>query len=375
MTKFPGHRSPGGEFRAILAAPKTQFSPKAQKAEKRRRSQSLGGFAPLAPARERREENIYVRLVADIFRVRARKKVGCAKSRVNMVWNNVARGCAKNFRRGKSASSRKLATRYLGPIRRTEHPRTVSLSELPPLLAEIHRGLPRQGPGDSASTTRAFAMLEMKTPAPRILDVGCGPGAQTIDLAQLSNGVITALDSGQIFLDELENRIKGSEAQARIRPVRGSMFDMPFGDGAFDLIWSEGAIYIIGFEKGLKTWRRFLADGGAIAVSHISWLRDNIPEAPRTFWKAAYPAITTVEDNLAILRASGFEPAGHFVLPQAAWWSGYYDPMEARLTSLHGKYAGDAAALAVIAESQREIDLYRSYSGCYGYVFYTARKA
>jgi hypothetical protein len=66
--------------------------------------------------------------------------------------------------------------------------------------------------------------------------------------------------------------------------------------------------------------------------------------------------------------------AGHFVLPQAAWWSGYYDPMEARLTSLRGKHAGDAAALAVIAESQREIDLYRFYSSCYGYVFYTARK-
>jgi ubiquinone/menaquinone biosynthesis C-methylase UbiE len=77
---------------------------------------------------------------------------------------------------------------------------------------EIHRGLPRQGPGDAASTTRAFAMLALKTDKPRILDVGCGPGAQTIDLARLSNGAITALDSGQTFLDELEARIKGTQA-------------------------------------------------------------------------------------------------------------------------------------------------------------------
>jgi ubiquinone/menaquinone biosynthesis C-methylase UbiE len=250
----------------------------------------------------------------------------------------------------------------------------ILLSELPPLLAEIHGGLPRQGPGDTASTVRAFALVRPETDRPRILDVGCGPGMQTMDLARLSNGTITALDRSRTFLDELEARIRSTEMQDRITPVQGSMFDMPFADRAFDLIWSEGAIYIIGFEQGLKTWRRFLADDGAIAVSHISWLQDEIPDEPRRFWDASYPAITTIENNLAILRASGFEPCRHFVLPTAAWWKDYYEPMVTRLARLRVKYADDAAALAVITESQREIDLYRNWPEAYGYVFYTARK-
>ena len=249
------------------------------------------------------------------------------------------------------------------------------MPDLPPLLAEIHYGLPRQGPGNDASTARAFGMLGLKTDSLRVLDIGCGPGAQTLALARLTNGTVIALDNSPALLGELQSRIDGTVMQTRIKPVLDSMFDMPFEHRTFDLIWSEGAIYIIGFEAGLKSWRPLLKDGGAIGVTHISWLKQDIPEEPRRFWSAAYPAITSMENNLAILAASGFAPAGHFVLPQAAWWTDYYTPLQARLAELRQTYAGDAAALAVIAESQREIDLYRAYPDCYGYVFYAARKA
>jgi SAM-dependent methyltransferase len=172
-----------------------------------------------------------------------------------------------------------------------------SLPDLPPLLAEIHYGLPRQGPGDDASTARAFGMLGLKKDSLRVLDIGCGPGAQTLALARLTNGTVTALDDSPALLDELGSRIDGTLTQGRIKPVLGSMFDLPFEHRAFDLIWSEGAIYIIGFEAGLKSWRPLQKDGGAIGVTHISWLKRDIPEEPRRFWNAAYPAITSMENN------------------------------------------------------------------------------
>ena len=40
-------------------------------------------------------------------------------------------------------------------------------------------------------------------------------------------------------------------------PLAASMEDLPFESSYFDLIWSEGAIYNIGFEKGIKTWKPF----------------------------------------------------------------------------------------------------------------------
>ena len=80
--------------------------------------------------------------------------------------------------------------------------------QLPEIFWEIHSGLPREGPGDNWSTRRAYLMLKELPKNPRILDIGCGPGMQTIELAKLSKGQIDALDNYQPFLDQLEIGIK-----------------------------------------------------------------------------------------------------------------------------------------------------------------------
>jgi ubiquinone/menaquinone biosynthesis C-methylase UbiE len=107
---------------------------------------------------------------------------------------------------------------------------------------EIHSNLPRESPGDNASTRRAFFMLTDLPKAPRILDVGCGPGMQTLELARITDGPITALDMHQPFLDELTKRAKKAGVPDRITTMRESMFAMPFSVGSFDVIWSEDAI-------------------------------------------------------------------------------------------------------------------------------------
>src|SRR5262249_11799155 len=59
---------------------------------------------------------------------------------------------------------------------------------------------------------------------------------------------------------------------------RASMSALDFPDASFDLIWSEGAIYVMGFAEGLRAWKRLLKPHGAIAVTELSWLGPDIPE-------------------------------------------------------------------------------------------------
>lgn len=238
----------------------------------------------------------------------------------------------------------------------------------------IHGDNPREGPGNSESTRKAFSMLVSLPSQPSILDVGCGPGMQTIELAKLSGGNITALDYQQRFLDELNTRAKGAGVANQIRTAQGSMFELPFAADSFDVIWSEGAIYIIGLEKGLSEWKPLLKDGGYLAASHLSWLKPEIPDEPKQFWAKHYPAIAHVDENLKIATEAGYNNVGHFVLPESAWWDGYYTPIEAKLEKLRERYKGNDVALDRISKTQEEIDLRKNYSDYYGYVFYVLQK-
>jgi SAM-dependent methyltransferase len=197
---------------------------------------------------------------------------------------------------------------------------------------------------------------------------------QTIELAVRTGGDVIALDFHQPYLDELSAHAERAHVAARIETRHGSMFELSFQPQDFDLIWSEGAIYIIGFDKGLRAWRHLVKPNGYVAVTHISWLSTDIPDAPRRFWSDNYPAIAGIDENRRIAREAGYQVIDQFPLPENAWWEDYYTPLEHRLRQLRVKYAGDALALRVIAGTQREIDTYRHYSSSYGYVFYTCRK-
>jgi SAM-dependent methyltransferase len=235
---------------------------------------------------------------------------------------------------------------------------------------EIHNELPREGPGDNDSTRKAFSVLANLTKKPFVLDVACGPGMQTMELARLCNGDIVALDSHQEFLDELDRRAAAANVSERITTVNASMFELPFDDDSFDLIWCEGAIYIIGFEKGLTEWKPLLKKDGYLAVTHACYLNTDVPDQVRKFWEADSSGITVVEDNIATIASCGYELLDHFTLPKSAWMDNYYTPMESRLQSLRAKYGGNDEALKAIEENQNEIDMYKKYSDYYGYVFF-----
>jgi len=178
--------------------------------------------------------------------------------------------------------------------------------KMPKVFWEVHSGLPREGPGDNESTRKAYLMLEGLPENPRILDIGCGPGMQTIELAKLSGGQIVALDNHQPFLEQLKKSAKKEGIIDRIKAVKDDMFNLNYGNNSFDLIWSEGAIFVIGFEKGLREWRHLLIEKGYVVVSDLSWLRHDVPEEARTFMKQCYSVIKTIEENLEAAQKSGY---------------------------------------------------------------------
>ena len=243
--------------------------------------------------------------------------------------------------------------------------------------------LPRLGPGDDASTRRALSAAlaamsgEGGAPEPtglRILDLGCGNGAQTIQLAKHVDGTILAVDNHQPFLDELRRRVEAEGVLDRVQIRLGDMASLEVDDGSFDLIWSEGALYSMGFGDGLKAYYSKLAPGGVFGVTELCWLRPDVPEECLQYFAAMYPPMTDVDANLAAIQSCGYALLEHFTLPELSWWDAYYRPLEKRLDPFREKYAAEPEKLEVVESIQMEIDYYRKYSSYYGYVFYLMRR-
>jgi len=241
------------------------------------------------------------------------------------------------------------------------------------IFFEIHRDNPREGPGNFESTRKAYTALRGLPDKSRILDIGCGPGKQTLDLARISSAEVYAIDNHEIYINKLKQIVREKNLGNRILPFVADMSSLDFEEGYFDIIWAEGSIYIIGFERGLRLWKPLLKPRGYLAATEISWLKNNPPPEVRQFWENGYPAMKTTEGNLAIIRKAGYELIEHFTLPESAWWD-YYHPIEEKITQMKTKYKHDPTALKVLEGEKQEIELYQKYSEYYGYVFYVMQK-
>jgi serine/threonine-protein kinase HipA len=246
---------------------------------------------------------------------------------------------------------------------------------LPAAFFELYQGLPREGPGSDASTLRALQAVPNLPPRPRVLDLGCGPGKQTLVLARALQTTITASDTHQPFLDELTQR---ADAQGLSELVETRNISMDASDepvASVDLVWSEGAAYCIGVTRALELWRPLVRPGGAVVFSEATWLTDNPPDEVRLFWQEAYPGIRTISGNVARAEGAGYRVTTTFPLPSKDWWTEYYTPLESRMQTLRDGGDVEPDLRAVIEESGKEIDMFRRFSDSYGYVFYVCVKA
>jgi len=239
----------------------------------------------------------------------------------------------------------------------------------------VFDGLPRLGPGDDSYTRKAFNSLPIFPDHAHILDIGCGTGNQTLELARLTYCQILALDNHEPFLRKLIQRAKQEKLDKRISTVKGDMHCLPFSEAEFDLIWSEGSIYIIGFEKGLNEWRKYLKPGGYIVVTELTWVNDNSPLEVVEFFKNEYPDMKTDLENKNVIKRSGFDLIRDFKLPKSGWWNHYYQPLESRIIKLRKDHPNDHELLELLDYVQFEIDIYKKYGDYFGYIFYVMKRS
>ena len=203
------------------------------------------------------------------------------------------------------------------------------------LICDFFSNMERQGPGSPEVTLKALGFTDNLNDKSLIADIGCGTGGQTIV---------------------------------------GSMDNLPFQNEELDMIWSEGAIYNIGFERGLNEWRKYLKTGGYIAISESSWFTDERPAEINKFWMDAYPEIDTIPHQIAKICKAGYLPVATFILPENCWTEHYFALKIAAQEIFLNKYAGNETAEEFSALQSVEEELYRKYKEFYGYVFFIAKK-
>ena len=231
----------------------------------------------------------------------------------------------------------------------------------------------RQGPGSPEITLKALSFIDGLNEKSKIADIGCGTGGQTMVLAKNTASEIIGIELWPGFIKRFNQNFQDQNLQDRVKGIIGNMENLPFQEEELDLIWSEGAIYNIGFERGLNEWRKFLKQGGYVAITENTWFSEERPDEIQDFWQKAYPEIDTIYNKIAQMQRAGYLPIATFVVPDTIW-TDYYALQPQMQESFLKKYNGNKSAEEFIGYQRYEAELYRKYHAYYGYVFYIGKK-
>jgi len=241
------------------------------------------------------------------------------------------------------------------------------------VICDYFSNTERQGPGSPEITLKALSFIDGLTEKSKIADIGCGTGGQTMVLAQNTACEIIGLDLRSDYIKQFNQNARKQNLQDRVRGFGGNMKNLPFQEEDFYLIWSEGSIYNIGFERGLNEWRKFLRQGGYIAITETTWFTEERPAEIQNFWQKAYPEIDTIPNKIAQMQKAGYLPIAIFVVPETCW-TDYYSVMQETHESFLNKNKGNKSAEEFIDYQRYEAELYNKYKAYYGYVFYIGKR-
>lgn len=243
------------------------------------------------------------------------------------------------------------------------------------LLTDLHINNNRQGPGSDEAFVRALELSDIDRDASlQIADVGCGTGVVSMLLTQATAANITAVDLLPEFIQKLEECAKEKGVADHIKTLVADMEELPFQEGQFDVIWSEGAIYNIGFSRGIESWKKYIKIGGILVVTEITWLVPDIPKELWKYWESKYPEIAYASSKIKQLEGSGYMPIGYFPLSQDCWLKEYYDVLEAGFSDFLKRNKNSEKAIAIVDAEKKEIELYKKYKEYYSYGCYIAKR-
>jgi cyclopropane fatty-acyl-phospholipid synthase-like methyltransferase len=233
-------------------------------------------------------------------------------------------------------------------------------------------GMEKLGPGGNAQSRHVLHLLP-KRQFHVVVDAGCGTGRQIMVLAKELGTLVHAVDSHELFLNDLTRRAAEAGLERLVRTHCMDMKDIPSVFPHVDLLWSEGAAYNIGFANALTTWARAINPDGFAVVSELAWLREQVPDAVREFFLSGYPDMQHITQNIAVAENAGYNVLDTYTLPKEAWVEGYYDILEPRAKGLVDH--SDLSVKDFARETVQEIETFRASEDSYGYVFYVLQRA
>ncbi|MBT2212273.1 methyltransferase domain-containing protein [Actinomadura sp. NEAU-AAG7] len=122
------------------------------------------------------------------------------------------------------------------------------------------------------AATHARFFLPHLAPGTTLLDLGCGPGTITADLA-------AAVAPGRVLgLDRQAAQLSGARALARLRGLtniefrEGSCYDIPLEDRSVDRVFSHALMeHLARPDRALAEIRRVLRPGGTVGLCSPDW--------------------------------------------------------------------------------------------------------
>jgi SAM-dependent methyltransferase len=239
------------------------------------------------------------------------------------------------------------------------------------IQSRLYRGLPL---ATRLEHTRRALMTLPRLDQPRVLDIGCGTGVPTLELARRCRGLTVGLDTDFDSLEALGASARVPDNAAPVQVVQASMLRMPFPDESFDIVWSEGSAHFVGVENALRDWRRLIRPGGFMALHEIVWLRPNPPPETTNYWAGRFPSFTTAAEYAAMIPGLGYDLLDYFCLPESAWWDECYAPLARRIDEWRERHAGDAAVLRELEAAERDVDFFRDHSDWCGSAFFVMQR-